>query len=54
MGFQRALPGTVGRSARIRRLARDYERLPTTLAGLHFVVFAGLLFHQLIQFISSS
>jgi transposase len=26
--------------ARFRRLARDYERLPTTLAGLHFVAFA--------------
>ena len=25
---------------RFRRLARDYERLPETLAGLHFVVFA--------------
>ncbi|MEM5365890.1 IS5/IS1182 family transposase, partial [Paraburkholderia azotifigens] len=26
-----------------RRLARDYERLPETLAGLHFVVFAVLM-----------
>jgi transposase len=23
--------------ARFRRLARDFERLPTTLAGLHFI-----------------
>jgi transposase len=30
-------------AARFRRLARDYERLPTTLAGLHFVAFACLL-----------
>lgn len=30
-------------TARFRRLARDYERLPTTLAGLHFVVFACLM-----------
>lgn len=30
-------------TARFRRLARDYERLPETLAGLHFVVFAGLM-----------
>ncbi|MCF2135368.1 MULTISPECIES: IS5 family transposase [Mycetohabitans] len=31
---------------RFRPLARDYERLPETLAGLHFVVFAMLmLFH---------
>lgn len=30
-------------TARFRRLARDYERLPETLAGLHFVAFACLL-----------
>jgi transposase len=29
--------------ARFRRLARDYERLPETLAGLHFLAFACLL-----------
>jgi len=29
--------------ARCRRLAKDYERLPTTLAGLHFVAFACLM-----------
>lgn len=29
--------------ARFRRLARDYERLPTTLAGLHFIAFACLM-----------
>ncbi|AOJ67825.1 MULTISPECIES: IS5 family transposase [Burkholderia] len=28
---------------RFRRLARDYERLPETLAGLHFVVFVTLM-----------
>lgn len=28
---------------RFRLLARDYERLPETLAGLHFVVFAMLM-----------
>jgi len=28
--------------ARFRRLARDYERLAETLAGLHFVAFAIL------------
>lgn len=28
---------------RCRRLARDYERLPTTLAGLTWLFFAGLL-----------
>ncbi len=30
-------------AARFRRLARDYERLPQTLAALHFVAFACLL-----------
>ena len=34
--------------ARFRRLARDYERLPTTLAGLHFVACTCLMLHQLI------
>src|SRR5215210_6366760 len=29
--------------ARFRRLARDYERLPETLGGLHFLAFAILL-----------
>ena len=28
---------------RCRRLARDYERLSTTLAGLHFAAFAMLM-----------
>lgn len=29
------------------RLMRDYERLPATLAGLHFVVFAILMLKQM-------
>ena len=32
--------------ARFRRLARDYERLAGTLAGLHFVAFACLLLRR--------
>jgi transposase len=40
-------------AARFRRLARDYERLPALLAGLHFVVFAGLMLHRLIPLTSS-
>lgn len=32
--------------ARFRRLARDYERLATTLAGLHYVAFVYLLLHK--------
>ena len=33
--------------ARFRRLARDYERLATTLAGLHFVAFASVMLRHL-------
>ena len=34
-------------TARCRRLARDYECLPATLAGLHFAAFALLLLTRL-------
>jgi len=34
-------------AARFRRLAKDYERLPETVAGLHFVAFACLMLHKL-------
>ena len=36
--------------ARFRRLARDYERLPETLAGLHLLAFAILLAHRFVTF----
>jgi transposase len=32
-----------------RRLARDYERLPGTVAGLHFVAFACLMVQRLLH-----
>jgi transposase len=35
-----------GWASRFRRLVKDYERLPTTLAGLHFVAFACLFLRQ--------
>lgn len=35
--------------ARFRRLSRDYERLPTTLAGLHWLAFACLLLGNLFK-----
>jgi transposase len=38
-----------GWMARFRRLARDYERLPETLAGLHFLAFAMLMLHRFVQ-----
>jgi transposase len=39
---------------RFRRLARDYERLPETLAGLHFVVFAMLMLVHAVPVLRSS
>jgi transposase len=35
-------------AARFRRLAKDYERLPEVVAGLHFVAFACLMLHRLV------
>ena len=35
-------------AARFRRLARDYERLPNTLKGIHFIAFAILMTNKLI------
>ena len=40
--------------ARFRRLAKDYERLPKTVVGLHLVDFAFLLLHRAISFIGSA
>lgn len=40
--------------ARFRRLARDYERLAETLAGLHFVAFAILMAQRLVAFMAGS
>jgi transposase len=36
-------------AARFRRLARDYEQLAETLAGLHFVAFAILMLKRLVE-----
>ena len=41
-------------SARFRRLARDYERLPQTLAGLHFVAFAMLMALRFVHLLTQS
>ena len=43
-----------GWAARFRRLARDYERLPETLAGLHFLAFAILMAHRVVDLITKS
>ena len=36
------------RKTRFRRMVRDYERLPETVEGLHFVVFACLMLTRLL------
>ena len=41
-------------ATRFRRLAKDYERLPETLAGLHFVVFAILMLVKAAKLLQSA
>jgi transposase len=41
-------------STRIRRLVRDYERLPSTLAGLHFLSFAIVLLSRFVRLMVES
>jgi transposase len=40
--------------AKFRRLARDYERLPETVAALHFVAFACLMLHRVVPILTQS
>jgi transposase len=35
-------------AARFRRLAKDYERLPDVVAGLHFLAFITLMLPRLV------
>ncbi len=39
---------------RFRRLAKDYERLPETVAGLHFLAFACLLLARAVKLLAAS
>ena len=41
-------------ATRFRRLVKDYERLPVTVAGLHFVAFACLFLNRAISALGSS
>ncbi len=41
-------------AARFRRLARDYERLPEIVAGLHFVAFVSLMLRHLVTVVARS
>ena len=40
-------------ASRFRRLVKDYERLPETVAGLHFLAFACLFLQQATGILSS-
>ena len=41
-------------AARFRRLAKDYERLPETVAGLHFLAFASLMLANCAKLLQSA
>ena len=41
-------------TTRFRRLVRDYERLPETLAGMHFLAFAILMLNRFVEFMAHS
>jgi transposase len=41
-----------GWTARFRRLARDYERLPETLAGLHYLAFVILMLKNVVEILT--
>ena len=43
-----------GWMSRIRRLARDYERLPETLAGLHYLAFVILMLKNVAEIFAES
>jgi transposase len=41
-------------ASRFRRLAKDYERLPDVVAGLHFLAFVSLMLHRLVTYAAQS
>lgn len=41
-------------ATRFRRLVKDYERLPETLAGLHMVAFVTLMLARVLSFVGQS
>ena len=41
-------------ASRFRRLARDYERLPETVRGLHFLAFACRMLHRAVGALAAS
>jgi len=51
---RRVVERSFARAARFRRLARDYERLPETVAGLHFLAFTILRLKRLVEVLAHS
>jgi transposase len=45
---------SIGWAARLRRLARDYERLPETRAGWHYLAFALLMLKRFVEVVLQS
>lgn len=43
-----------GWAARFRRLARDYERLASTITGFHYLAFSCLMLQRLLPLLNSS
>jgi transposase len=41
-------------ASRFRRLAKDYERVPEVVAGLHFAAFVTLMLHRLLTVAAQS
>jgi transposase len=41
-------------ATRFRRLAKDYERLPETVAGLHFLTFPCLMLQKVLLLAAAS
>jgi len=51
---ERSCVGGAVLAARFRRLTRDYEKLPQTLAGLHFIAFSCLMFARIASHIAQN
>jgi hypothetical protein len=51
---RRVVERSVAGATPFRQLARDYERLLQTVAGLHFVAFAWLMPHRLLTLATQS
>jgi hypothetical protein len=51
---EQSIEGDFAWATRFGRLVGDYERPPTTVAGLHFVGFACLFLHRVIFILGPS